>query len=57
MAAARVTCNVADLLTTDEILSCGGPDFLAGEETDEPPDWHQGWDHAVLTARGEVTLQ
>jgi hypothetical protein len=57
MEAAMATRDVADQLTTDEIASCGGPDFLDREASDEPAEWHHGWDHVIRCARGEVSEQ
>ncbi|MEM1040880.1 MAG: hypothetical protein AAGI12_15575 [Pseudomonadota bacterium] len=51
-AAARKCRNLADQATTDEVLQAGGPDFKAGEDSDEPRDWHLGWDSEILKARG-----
>ena len=54
--AAMATADPAEQLVTAEILDAGGPDFLAGEDTNEPPDFHRGWDAAILAARRpEVT--
>lgn len=44
-------CNQA---TTDEVLAAGGPDFIAGQQTDEPAEWHRGWDWTIHAARKEA---
>ncbi|WP_306049151.1 hypothetical protein [Oceaniradius stylonematis] len=48
---AQSTAELADQATTSEVLAAGGPDFLAGHDTDEPPEWHRGWDWAIEQAR------
>lgn len=47
MQAARSVPDVALQATTDEAREAGGADFLK----DQSPDWHRGFDHAVLLAR------
>lgn len=36
--AAYATQDVCDHATTDEVLASGGPDFMAGQQTDEPAE-------------------
>lgn len=51
----EAACNfgehIAAQCTCDEALHAGGPDFLAGQGTDEPPAWHRGWDAAIMHDR------
>ncbi len=51
MEAAQATADPSEQLTTDEIQQACGPDFMAGECTDEPPAFHKGWDYAIRLAR------
>ncbi|WP_297842986.1 hypothetical protein [uncultured Roseibium sp.] len=52
--AAYATEDVCDQATTDEVLAAGGPDFMAGQQTDEPPEWHRGWDWTIRMARQQA---
>lgn len=51
--AVLATADIANQLTTDEVRKVGGPDFMAGEDTDEAPAFHQGWDWQIRQCRIE----
>ncbi len=51
MRVARSAPDIGHEGTTQEALAAGGPNFMAGEDTGESPEYHKGFDHAVLFAR------
>lgn len=54
MKAARSVPDVAVQATSEEAANSGGPDFLAEScLTPKQFDWHLGYDHAILLARGK----
>lgn len=52
--AAQEMPELGEELTSAEILSAGGPDFMAGEGSDEGPEFWRGWDAAVIDMRALV---
>lgn len=48
--------RIADEATCDEAYVCGGPDFMSGEATDEPPEYHAGRDWVIRMAREKNLL-
>ena len=54
MSAARSVKDVGAQATSDEARQASGPDFLGPDSGGgRSPDWHLGFDHAVLLARRE----
>ncbi len=51
MQAARSVPDVGKQATSQEAAECGGPDFLATLSSKQF-DYHAGYDHAILLARG-----